>query len=167
MQVQDVIGRRWELIAALALTRRYHHGRPRFEVRFLGEKAEVVDFLVELQGEDIPRHFFLVQVKSTGAADVPSGKPTLPISVSRQAYQALCRYRVPCYLIGVDEVNSNAFLLGLNRERNQGLGSFPTRFPLSPETLEKLFHEVRNFWERWEPEPHQSQFQAGERSYEE
>jgi hypothetical protein len=142
----DDIGERGQWLFCLLMTR-LPAGRnePYFRPRFLGDKFPTFDYLVELVG--IERYFFFVQVKTTQLG-YRGGKSTrrLRVNVDREDVQRMIASPVPAYVVGVDEPQELGYILSMNEPRKTGLGGLPTRHPLDRTNLERLWHEVRNFW---------------------
>ena len=126
------------------------HGRiePYFRFTFLGDKYPTFDYLVELVGSEAPS-FFLVQVKSSrqGYRHTRSARH-LRVNVDWEAVQRMITSPIPAYVVGIDEVREVGYLLSMNEPRQTGIGGLPAKYVLNCGNLERLWHEVRNFWLR-------------------
>ncbi|MCC2672767.1 MAG: hypothetical protein K0Q72_5239 [Armatimonadetes bacterium] len=156
----DYIGSRGEYLAYVLLTRFHGRDRPFFRPYFLGEKAEKLDFLVELvdAGERVP--FFFVQVRSTrrGYTGVDGGTRQLRVRVTADELRALAARPVPTYLIGISESDEEGYLLSARQPAAGGLSSLPIDFRLDGDTLGGLWAEVRDFWDQFAPATRPSVF---------
>jgi Domain of unknown function (DUF4365) len=146
----DHIGSRGEAIAYTHLSRicRVDSDLPYFEPRHLGEKARTFDFLVELVDAEETPHFFFVQVKTT-RNDFTKNQdpPRLRVEVSEGDVRRMVECPVPTYVVGVHEVSERSFLIGVHGEMSGTIPSISTAHELSPDTLKKLWNEVREFWQ--------------------
>jgi hypothetical protein len=150
MGTADVIGKMGEAIAFARLTRacRADSALYYFWPHYLGEKAQTFDFLVELveAGEKTP--FFLAQVKSTRkeftATQTP---PRLRVEVPENDVRRMVAYPAPTYVIGVHVEQERAFIISVHGAMAQAIPSITTAHELTPETLLRLWEEVRSFWQ--------------------
>lgn len=98
--VQNIIGNAGETLVSLRLTK---HGV--FNTYFLGEKAPVVDFLIEINDERTP-YYALVQVKTTNAPQNryrADGAIITPVPNAKLA--KLWERPMPSYVVGADLVD--------------------------------------------------------------
>ena len=102
MSTQNAIGDRGESIFTTRITQ-YNL----FKVYFLGEKAPIVDFLLEILDEQHP-YYFMVQVKSTELGYNKDGK--LKAVVPNDKYVKLVERLVPTYVAGVDVSTETVYL---------------------------------------------------------
>jgi hypothetical protein len=101
MAEQDDIGSRGEDIFCVRITDFCGRKKPYFRPRFLGEKAQTSDFLVELVGAGKRTMFFFVQVKTTHQGYTRRGRPPrLKVSMSGRDVRRLALYPAPTYLGG-------------------------------------------------------------------
>jgi hypothetical protein len=121
------------------------HPDPYFDVHPLGEKCPTFDFLVELvnAGESVP--YFLAQVKSTGQGFTKKGRRLL-VQVDAADVRRMVRCPFPTYLIGVDEPNDRAYVVSVHGSISGAIASMPSRYPLTPRNLRKLWEEVTAHW---------------------
>ncbi|HWG45086.1 MAG TPA: hypothetical protein VN688_20115 [Gemmataceae bacterium] len=147
MAVRDDIGSRGEAIFYVRITDFCGRKQPLFHPRFLGEKAQTLDYLVELVGAGERTPFFFVQVKTTreGYTKRPQ-PPRLKVGMSRHAVQRLALYPAPTYLVGIDERREEGYILAILEGMTDPISSFPTNFPLDCANLRLLWEEVRQFW---------------------
>jgi len=150
MGIADFIGGRGEAIAFARLARvcRTDTDLPYFWPHYLGEKCQTFDFLVELvdAGEKTP--FFFVQVKSTRKEFTSSQTPPrLRVEVSEKDARRMVAYPAPTYVVGVHEGEERAFLISVHGSMSEAISSITTAHELTPETLRRLWEEVREFWQ--------------------
>ncbi len=142
----DDIGDRGQCLCYLLMTQIFPgRSTPFFRPRFLGDKYPTFDYLVELVGSEA--HFFFVQVKSTRQG-YRQGKKSrrLLVNVRRDDVQRMVASPIPAYVVGIDEPGKLGYILSMNEPRKTGLGGLPDKHLLDGGNLEKLWHEVRNFW---------------------
>jgi hypothetical protein len=150
MGITDVIGGRGEAIAFARLARicRSDVDLPYFWPHYLGEKCETFDFLVELvdAGERTP--FFFVQVKTT-RQEFTKTQPTprLRVQVAAKDIRRMVAYPAPTYVIGVHEREERAFIISVHGTMAEGIPSITTAHELTCDTLQRLWEEVREFWQ--------------------
>jgi hypothetical protein len=144
----DQIGRFAELFAAAELIRPRDRGRkpPLFRTTHVGDKYPAVDFLVDLVGpNDVSRGFFFLQVKGTTTSNPSSNR--LPLDVPRERFNALAAITAPTYLIGVDLVAAESYLVAAYRRRRSRVSSIAKAFRLNDESVRvMLYEEVLAFW---------------------
>jgi hypothetical protein len=148
MGITDFIGGRGEAIAYLRLSRVCRDDDlPYFWPHYLGEKCETFDFLVELvdAGEQTP--FFFVQVKATRKDYTKSQTPRLRVGVSEKDIRRMSSFPAPTYVVGVHEDEERAFVVSVHGDMRDALPSITTCHELTPETLKRLWDEVRAFWQ--------------------
>lgn len=141
------LGRRGEDIVSVMLGREVL-GKPRFTTHFLGEKAELFDFVVNLVDEDeaVIGPFFMLQVKATRGAE--PGKSIDAKFTAAEVSKALER-KVPVYVVAVDagRRDEEAYFLAVDSSRQAGISNVPRLFNLNCEaTLEELYDEVFHFF---------------------
>jgi Domain of unknown function (DUF4365) len=149
MGITDFIGGRGEAIAFARLTKlcREDSDLPFFWPHFLGEKCETFDFLVELvdAGERTP--FCFVQVKATRKRFTRSQQsPRLRVEVSERDVRRMVAYPAPTYVVGVHEEEERAFIIAVHGTMREAIPSITTAHELTPDTLRRLWEEVREFW---------------------
>jgi hypothetical protein len=150
MGISDFIGGRGEAIAFARLARvcRPDADLPYFWPHYLGEKCETFDFLVELvdAGETTP--FFFVQVKATRKGLTQStARPRLRVEVSEKDVRRMVAYPAPTYVVGVHEDQERAFIISVHGSMAEAIPSITTAHELTPDTLRRLWDEVREFWQ--------------------
>jgi hypothetical protein len=145
MAKEDEVGWRGEAIFVTCLTEFCGRDLPYFRPRFLGEKAQVLDFLVELLGTSSPA-FFFVQVKATRKGYTKRPPRRLKIDLTEEEMRRFASYPAPVYLAGIDEPQKLAYLLAVLASTQEAIPSFPTSFPLDCANLARLYDEVRQFW---------------------
>jgi hypothetical protein len=150
MGITDFIGGRGEAIAFARLTRvcRADSDLPYFWPHYLGEKCETFDFLVELvdAGEKTP--FFFVQVKTTRREFTRSQTPPrLRVEVAETVVRRMVAYPAPTYVVGVHEDEERAFVISVHGTMAEAISSITTAHELTCDTLQRLWEEVREFWQ--------------------
>lgn len=119
-----------------------------FEAQFLGEKWPFADYYVELQGADPAINpYFFVQVKtSTRGYTRRDGR--LKVQAEAQKVQGLAAYPAPTYIVGIDEVNEQSYVVSANGENMTSLSSLSTAFPLlDAGNRWALWNEVLAYWQ--------------------
>ena len=142
----NVIGDRGENIFELAITYYEQFQGPLFKPGFLGEKWEAIDYYVELLDVPHARPFFFVQVKAT-ASPLPAGAMGLQIRVEKSKCERLYRIPGPTYIVGVHEPTKKAYIFSLHDKPKKGVYSIPLKHELTPDNLQILHNEVREFWQ--------------------
>lgn len=149
MGTTDFIGGRGEAIAYARLSRVCRAGDlPYFWPHYLGEKCETFDFLVELvdAGEKTP--FFFVQVKATRQEYTKrQTPPRLRVGVAEEDVLRMSAFPAPTYLVGVHEADERAFVVSVHGDMRAAIPSITTDHELTPDTLKRLWDEVREFWQ--------------------
>lgn len=121
-----------------------------FKVYFLGEKAPIVDFLLEILDPATP-YYFMVQVKSTTLGyDATTGNLKAPVPVGK--LQKLIARKIPTYVAGVD-VNDEKVYICPAFDPAITYSSIPIAHELSlqnpiltQQTLDLLKQDVIRFW---------------------
>jgi hypothetical protein len=132
-----------------------------FRTAHLGDKYPTVDYLVDvLDAGNLSSGFFFIQVKGTASASPTS--PRLAIDVSLERFNQLVRLSAPAYLVAVDIVSEEAYLVAACRSRKGAVASITKAFPLSDAAVKiALYREVAEFWASHKPLRRQSRFQDG------
>jgi hypothetical protein len=148
MGIGDFIGGRGEAIAFMRLTRIWREDvdQPYFWPRYLGEKGQLFDFLVELVGAGDKTPFFFVQVRSTRKDFTRQVPPRLRVEVAQQEVRRMVAYPAPTYVVGVHEGEERAFVIAVHGTMGEAIPSLTTAHELNGETLKRLWDEVRDFW---------------------
>jgi hypothetical protein len=150
MGITDVIGGRGEAIAFARLARvcRSDADLPYFWPHYLGEKCETLDFLVELVGAGEMTPFFFVQVKTTRKdfTRTPS-PPRLRVEVAEKDIRRMVAFPAPTYVVGIHESEERAFIISVHGAMAEAIPSINTVHELTPDTLKRLWDEVRTFWQ--------------------
>ena len=149
MPTADDIGSHGEFVAQMLLSDPFGRNRPYFRPHLLGAKSPTFDLMVELVDPGVIFSFLLVQVRSTKKGYWgEKNAPRLKVKMSSEEVQCLARCPAPTYFIGIDVGQQQGFLLGIEGARKGPISSLTTRFPLNQATLERLWFEVREFWQR-------------------
>jgi len=121
-----------------------------FNVYFLGDKAPVVDFLVEINDAATP-YAFMVQVKSTEKGY--NGDGNLKVYVTIAKYKELLNRPLPTYIAGVDVNTETVYLCSAFSDKTH-LKSMPVKHRLkftskakTLKTLDLLKQDVINYWQ--------------------
>ena len=147
MTARDDIGSRGEAIFYVRITDFCGRSRPFFRPRFLGEKAQTLDYFVELVGAGERTPFFFVQVKTTRRGYTKRGRlPRLKVGLSRRDVRRLALYPAPTYLVGIDERQAIGYILAILGGMTAPIPSLPVNFVLDAGNLRLLWDEVRQFW---------------------
>ncbi len=142
---KDALGDRGEAIFRVLITEFDTAAGPIFRPYFLGEKWPVVDFIVEIVGAGASIPYFFVQVKTTRAGYTQKEK-RLKVSVSGDDIRLLASYPAPTYVIGIDEISRNGFLVSANGENLRSLSSLSTQFAINAVNRRLLWEEVKAYW---------------------
>jgi len=142
---RDALGDRGEAIFRVLITEFDAQAGPIFRPYFLGEKWPIVDFIVEVLGAGASIPYFFVQVKTTRAGYTQKER-RLKVGVSGDDIRLLASYPAPTYVVGVDEVNRDGFLVSANGENLRSLSSLSTQFAINAATRRLLWEEVRGYW---------------------
>lgn len=145
MAARDDIGSRGEFIFCARIMNFCGRELPYFRPRFLGEKAQALDYLVELADTGDRTFCFFVQVRATQRGYTRRGR-RLRVGISGTDLRRLSLLPAPTYLVGVDEPGKMAYLLAVLEDMSEPISSLPTRFPLDGTNLPLLFREVEEFW---------------------
>jgi hypothetical protein len=145
MAARDDIGSRGEFLFSVRIMDFCDRTLPYFRPRFLGEKAQTFDYLVELVGAAGP-NFFFVQVKATRLG-YTKGKPRrLKVGMAAEDVQRFSRIPAPTYLVGIDEPGELAYIQAVLEGAGGPISSMTTAFPLDRTNLPLLYREVEQFW---------------------
>lgn len=118
---------------------------PYFRPHFLGDKYPTFDYLVELVGEE--PYFFFVQVRCTRQGyRKGAGVQRLRVNVSKEDVQRMVASPVPAYVVGIDDLQGDGYLLSVNEPRHAGFGGLPAKHLLNWENMQRLWEEVQAFW---------------------
>jgi Domain of unknown function (DUF4365) len=144
----DSIGKRGETLFRVLITK-WCDGQPWFEATFLGEKAEGLDFMVQLIGPTVFNSIFYVQVKATAKPNRYSGAgKDRRISVALKPTDArkLGAMKMPAYVVGIDVQSEKAYIRNVKAGATAGFTGISTRRHLSCMAIRKLWNEVEEFW---------------------
>jgi hypothetical protein len=147
MRTRNLIGKRGEAIVIERLLDFCGNPTPYFDVHPLGEKCPTFDYLVELinAGDSVP--YFLAQVKSTKKGFTKKAHRLL-VQADEDDIRRMVRCPFPTYLIGVDEPNCRAYVVSVHGNMSGPIASMPSRYPLTPRNLRKLWEEVTAHWQK-------------------
>ncbi len=108
-------------------------------------------------GESTP--YFFVQVKTT-RKDFTKRQtpPRLVIGVTEADIRRMVAFPAPTYVVGVHEDDERAFVVSVHEGMNESLFSITTGHELTCNTLERLWEEVRDFWQARDMVRHTSHF---------
>ena len=147
MTVRDDIGSRGEAIFYVRITDFCGRSRPFFRPRFLGEKAQTLDYFVELVGAG-ERTAVLLRSGENDPKGVHQEGPTSSTqgrTVARDV-RRLALYPAPTYLVGIDERQAIGYILAILGGMTAPIPSLPVNFVLDAGNLRLLWDEVRQFW---------------------
>lgn len=100
---------------------------------------------MELLGAGSTIPYFFVQVKTTRGVYTQKEK-RLKVSVAGDDIRLLASYPAPTYVVGIDEVNRNSFLVSANGENLRSLSSLSTQFAINSANRRLLWEEVKDYW---------------------
>ncbi len=144
-QIRDQIGSRGEVIFSWQISAFHGPTGSLFRPHFLGDKWPFADFIVECYDNGPTAPFFFVQVRTTQLPRLSNG--ALRIHVDADHITGLVRYPAPTYIVGVHEPTMATYIISANGERNIGISSIPTMFPLDAKHRQVLWSEVKRFWQ--------------------
>jgi hypothetical protein len=150
MAIRDLIGKRGESIMVARLMDSCGRPEPYFDPHPLGEKCPTYDYLVELVNAGARVPYFLVQVKATRKA-LTRRQRRLSVRVSADDVRRMAQCPVPTYLIGVDELGENAYVVSIHGGLAGPITSMPSTYPLNRDNLKTLWDEVKNYWQALYP----------------
>jgi len=123
-----------------------------FNVYFLGEKAPIEDFLLEIRDEEHPYHC-LLQVKSTEMKERYQINGNIITPVPEDKLIKLLHRPLPTYVVGADVEDEVVFIAPAYKE-DMEYPSIPTKFRLDNKdkalriaNLEKLRNDIIRYWE--------------------
>ena len=147
MAPRDLLGKRGEAIGTARLMNFCGNPNPYFNVHRLGEKCPTFDHLVELvnAGPSVP--YFLAQVKATRQGFTKRARRLL-VEVDEEDVRRMVQCPFPTYLIGVDEPNDRAYVVSVHGGMRGPIASMPSRYPLTPRNLRRLWEEVTAHWKK-------------------
>jgi hypothetical protein len=118
-----------------------------FKPCFLGDKWENVDFIVELRGISNKKYYFFVQVKTTRSGYTKK-ENKLKVIIPKEDVIGLAQISAPTYIIGIDDKEEKAYIVSANGELNTAINHLPTNYPLNTHNLQKLWQEVKDYWDK-------------------
>src|SRR5262245_55320105 len=141
MTAQDDIGSRGEYLFCARIMNFCGRPLPYFRPRFLGEKAKTLDFLVELVGAGGRTPFFFAQVKTTHKGLTKRDR-RLRVEMSGRDIRRASLVPAPTYLVGIDGVGEQAYIVSILEGMTDDIPSIPTTYPLDGTNLPRLYAEV-------------------------
>lgn len=145
MNLSDVIGKRGEATVQRQLLSYFGGSRPLFAPTFLGDKFPTFDLLVQLFEPPTAEAFFLAQVQTTRQGVRPRSR-LLPVELDRTRVASALRFRVPSYLLSVDDLAEAVYVTAIDRRLSGGVAAVPTTHPLDAANGRRLWDEVESFW---------------------
>lgn len=142
MTDEDLIGMRGEALFTVLIMR--FCGRHWFLSRFLGDKAEAKDNVVELIGPANNEASFYVQIKSTTLGYHRNGN--LKAKVSRNDVRKLKTLNRPVFIAGMDVEGGKGYLVPITQASDKGFSSVPTTHPIDCPTIIRLWHALDDYW---------------------
>lgn len=139
----NYIGKRGESIFNTKISKHFL-----LDPTFLGDKYKAVDFIVDLIDVPDKRAFFFVSVKTTANATYSKKEKRLRVVVEKEELDRLKKFKIPTYIVGVDEGKEKAFIVSVQGVTTQSIASIPTGFSLNKKSnLKALWKEVKLYWE--------------------
>ena len=143
---QNTIGERGEFIFNSRITQ---YGI--FSAYFFGEKAPIVDFLLQINDENTP-FSCLIQIKSTEQGY--NSQKKLKVNVPQKKFEALIKRPLPTYIAGVD-LNKEIVFITPAFSLNDRQSSMKTNNKLdyndpkiTQNTLNELKSDIINYWNK-------------------
>ena len=159
MAGRDEIGSRGEYIFCARIMNFCGRQLPYFRPHFLGEKAQTLDFFVELLDVGERTLFFFAQVKTTRKPLTRRDK-RLRVEMAAADVVRASQVPAPTYLIGIDEQTEVGYLFPILDGMSSDVPSIPTAFPLDCTNLPRLHAEVEQFWTNRDMRRHTSTFSS-------
>jgi hypothetical protein len=151
MAMPDEIGNRAQSIAYLRLSDPAGEAGPYFRPEFLGDKCPTLDYYVELVGAGTPVPFFFVQVKGSRSGCVRGqGPPRLKVRIPPEDVRRMDSHPAPIYVLGVDEVNEEAYILAVEGGMDRAISWIPTTHLLDETNRRLLWEEVQGYWKDYD-----------------
>lgn len=120
----NALGSRGEAIAYVRLTEGY-----KFNLYFMGEKAQTIDYLLELRDKNTPFFAFL-QVKATAQQEFTAAGQ-LKVGITTHDLGLLINKPLPTYFVGVDEVEECVYIAPVFTNAIYGYtSSIPNKYKL-------------------------------------
>ena len=144
----DIIGKRGEALFGAIITR-WCGGQQWFDQRFLGEKAEALDFEVTLLGSSVFQASFFVQVKATAKAKRYAGTGMgrkLLVRLTAADAKKLGSMKVPAYVVGIDVLSGVAYIQHVPAGAKKGFVGISTRRSLNCRAIRRIWNDVEDFW---------------------
>jgi hypothetical protein len=146
---EEIVGKRGEVLFRAFITK-WCRGKPWFDERFLGEKAEGLDFEVTLRDSAVFHASCFIQVKSTARPKKRykgrGKRRQLRVALTRADAEKLGNMKVPAYVVGVDVRKELAFVRHIPFGSKKGFTGISTSVPLNCDTIKKMWQEVAAFW---------------------
>ena len=150
MYAKNHLGNLGEDVVSLLMSRKIN-GAYRFSTKFLGEKAQLLDFMVSLldaKGAEYGPFFFL-QVKATES--VAREANGISVRFSAGEVKAAQARKVPVYLAGVESLSDddeNVGVMGIDVHLLHGVTVVPRLFSLQlQETRQVIYDEVHAYFQ--------------------
>lgn len=138
-----------ELLASIFLSRKTTQGYL-FKTILIGGKYPTIDLYAEINGNQTPKNYCFVQVKST-IQGYTKQERKLKVNVPVDKLNKLAKFNGPSYLIGIDYNENNpfesiAYISAIRGTFATGLSSMPTTNLLDENNLIRLRDEIEAFW---------------------
>lgn len=129
-------------------------GPAMFSPEFMGDKAELLDFLVRLQNvdENVTGEYFFLQIKTVYGENQFDELGNMTVSFSAEEVQLAAKMRVPVYVVGVDarvKKKLVPYICALANGRQLGISKVPMTDEnnLANDAVRKRLHtEVTNYF---------------------
>ncbi|WP_296000175.1 hypothetical protein [Rugamonas sp.] len=122
----------------------------RFSVTFLGEKAQLLDFMVNLLDDNGSEYgpFFFLQVKTTATIGAPGAG--IPATFTAEEVRNARARKVPVYLVAVESGDDDAeriFAIAIDETLKGGVAVVPPIFSLADKaTRMRIYDEVHAYF---------------------
>jgi len=144
----DIVGKRGEALFRAIITK-WCDGKQWFDDTFKGEKAEGLDFEVQLIGSSVFHANFYVQVKATAKHTKYAGMGNdrrLLVRLTRADAKKIGNMKVPAYVVGIDVHSGRAFIKHVPAGSTSGFSGILVRQPLNCIAIKRVWTEVEAFW---------------------
>lgn len=136
-----------------------------FNVYFLGDKAPIVDILLEINDKRKP-YLGLAQIKSTEQENCYTENGRMKTPVPKEKLLSLINRPLPTYVIGAD-LNNEIIHIAPAFDKTINYSSIPPNLVLDnkyPEqykaNLEKLCNDITNYWDNMQVMPYKTSYQS-------
>jgi hypothetical protein len=135
------IGKRGESIFSAKISKGFL-----LDPSFLGDKYPAVDFIIDVNSNG-QKIFFFVSVKTTSKPKYSPKTNRLKIHVNKEQLRRLKKFKIPTYIVGLDEKRETAYIVSVDGITSKTISSIPTKFSIgNKKNIITLVDEVKDYW---------------------